>query len=896
MPLEPGQRLANYEIVAPLGAGGMGEVWRARDSRLGREVAIKALPDAFARDPERLGRFEREAKLLASLNHPNVGAIYGLEVVDGHRYLVLEDLEGETLAALVGRGPVSIGETVEICAQIAAALESAHESGIVHRDLKPGNVMLTRNGAVKVLDFGLAKAGGVGGDSDISASASPTMTYGVTQAGMVLGTAAYMSPEQARGKAVDKRTDIWSFGCVLFECLTGRQAFEGETVSDLIAHILTSEPDWNHLPAATPPRVRDLLRRCLEKDARRRLRDMGDARIELEETLAPRGSSSMAVPASVAASIDAAARPKKRRIGLELFAAIAGALAAVVATKLVSPLIGPKSLPRPSVRFEIAENDSMKLSREPSQLAVSPDGSLVVFLAGDTLNTNRLWIRPLASMTARPLPGTEDGGLPFFSPDGQSVGFFTPTKLKRVSIATGDVDEIADVKRARGGTWSRKDQIVFAPTSDGPLFVVAATGGEPRQLTTLDSTRGESGHRFPVFLPDGNHFLYSSLPPHQGKYTICAGSLAGGKPDSVATLPGGAWFVRPGWLLYQNIIGLYAQRFDPASRKVRGAPIPLRENALPSLLSGSAAVCADNGVLAFAAYKSASSRFIWIDAAGKEVGKLPFGIAQYTGDMDFSPDGRYLVYGRAEGTEATELWIGDLTTGGERRFATEPAINTGPFWSPDGSHIAYMHSEGGPQTIVIKSAQGNEPGRRYLEKDALFKVTDCWTPDGKRFLFDRQDPATRWDLWIIDIASGTAKPLLAGPFSEQFARVSPDGRYLAYVSDETGRQEIYVRPFDAPGPSYQVTTTGGIRCYWSSDSKQLCYQTFVDQYSIRAADVLPGPEFRLGPARVFQRVPAAIETGAVTPDGRYAIQLPAGRPLPAGIMVVTDWTSLLRRR
>ena len=897
MPLAPGQKLAGYEILAPLGAGGMGEVWRARDPRLGRDVAIKALPDAFARDPERLARFEREAKLLASLNHPNVGAIYGLEVVEGHRYLVLEFLEGESLSAVLARGPLPIGETIEVCAQIAGALESAHESGIVHRDLKPGNVMLTPAGAVKVLDFGLAKAGSVR-DSDVGASASPTMTYGATQAGMVLGTAAYMSPEQARGKIVDKRTDIWSFGCVLFECLTARQAFEGETVSDLIAHILTSEPDWNLLPQATPPRVRELLRRCLEKDARRRLRDMGDARIELEETLAPRGSSSMAVPSAVAAAVDAAqaaARPKKRRYGLEIGAAILGALAAVLATRLVEPLLGDRKPAMPAARFQVVESDTMKLVEDGAIVALSPDGTTMAFVAGDSVGTVRIWVRPLNADRPRMLAGTEGAQLPFFSPDGRSIGFFTETKLKRVSVASGAVDAIADVKRARGGAWNRKDQILFAPTSDGPLFVVGASGGEPRQVTTIDSTRGETGHRFPSFLPDGDHFLFASLPPRAGKYRIDAAALTGGKVDSVASLPGGVRVI-PGWLIYQNVVGLFAQRFDGGSRKLKGDPVPLRENVWVTNYSGGASAAVGNGVIAFHEFLQGPSRLVWMDANGRETGVLPFAPGLFAGDMQFSPDGRLLAFARAQEFESIELWIGDLASGGVTRFASEPAVNESPRWSTDGSRIAYMHSQSGPQTIVIRSVHGSEPPRRYLEGDLSFKRIGDWTIDDRRLIFERQDPATRWDLWILDVETGTAKPLLASPFDDSDARISPDGRLMAYTSNETGRIELYLRPFDAPGARIQVTTTGSSAAVWSADGKRLVYRVPSDPFTVRTIEVLPGPDVRLGASNVWGRVPSTIESAARSPDGRLAVQLPAGKPAPHRITVVTDWTTLLDRR
>ena len=897
MPLTPGTRLGAYEIVALLGAGGMGEVYRARDTRLGREVAIKALPDEFARDPERLGRFEREAKLLASLNHPNIGAIYGLEVVEGHRYLVLEFIEGETLSDLIARGPVPVGEAVELCAHVAAALESAHESGIVHRDLKPANVMLTRTGAVKVVDFGLAK-GGVfsASDSDPALSASPTMTYGATQAGMVLGTAAYMSPEQARGKAVDKRTDIWSFGCLLYETLTGKQAFEGETVSDLIAHILTSEPDWNALPPATPPRVRELLRRCLEKDARRRLRDMGDARNELEETLAPRGSSSMAIPTSVAAAVDAGTPRKKRRAGVEIAAAIVGALAGVVAARLVGPMLSTKEPVRPPVRFQVVGNDSMQISPEGANVALSPDGTMLAFVAGDSI-AGQLWVRPLASLVARPLAGTKNAVMPFWSPDGKSIAFFTDTKLKRVPAEGGDVDEVDDVKNARGGTWNAKGQILFAPTSDGPLFVIPAAGGDARQVTALDTTRGETGHRFPSFLPDGRHFLYSVLPPRDGKFTIRVGDLDGGKTDSVAALGSGARYAAPGYLIYQNGLALTALRFGASSHKVKGPPVTLREASNVTNYSGAASfTVADGRALVYAPYVIANSHIVWCDRSGRELTPLPFEPGQYFGDFKFSPDGKSLAVTRATGTDPPQIWIGDVERGVMTPLAQEPIINASPRWSPDGTRVVYMNSTVGPQHFVIRSVRGSEPTRSYLESDPSFKAADGWSPDGKTILYSRQAAATRWDLYLLDVETGATRPFLATTHSEQSGEISPDGRWVTYLSDKTGRPEVFVTSYPTPGAEYQVTTTGGIRTGWFSDAKRITFGAFPDPFAVKVADVLPGPDFRIGPATTFARVPTAIQGGDMTRDGRLAVQLPTGAPPPTVLTVVLDWAGALRRR
>ncbi|MEP7028365.1 MAG: protein kinase [Candidatus Eisenbacteria bacterium] len=904
MPLTPGQKLASYEILAPLGAGGMGEVWRARDTRLGREVAIKALPDAFAQDPERLARFEREAKLLASLNHPNIGAIYGFEVVDGHRYLVLEFIEGDTLEDMLLRGPLPVGEAIEICGHVASALESAHESGIVHRDLKPANVMLTRVGTVKVLDFGLAK-GGVTSDSDPALSASPTMTYGATQAGMVLGTAAYMSPEQARGKAVDKRTDIWSFGCVLFECLTGKQAFEGETVSDLIAHILTSDPDWNALPPATPPRVRELLRRCLEKDARRRLRDMGDARIELEEVLSPRGSaSSAAVSASIAGAVDAAtaaqaSRKRSAGVGMQIAAAIVGAVLAVIATKLISPLVGGKpDAARVPVRFEIPEAPGMAINLDGANQAISPDGTRIVFVAGDSLKS-RLWVRTLETLSARPLDGTEDGTLPFWSPDGRNIGFFTETKLKRVHVSGGEVDELCDVKRARGGTWNQRDQILFAGTSDGPLSVIAAAGGEPHQVTVIDSASGETAHRSPEFLPDGKHFLFSSLPPRQGKFTIKVGELGGAKPESLLTTSSGVRYARPGYLLSLSRNVLTALPFDLSSRRGKGSPIVLRDLINPSSYSGAAGFSvSEGGRIAYPSFLMARSRLVWFDPITGATTNTPIEPAQYLGGISLSPDDRRVATTRAEGSDDPEIWVGDLERGVISRFSQEHGACDNPAWSPDGRFIAYSTSTVGPQSLVVRALSGDPAPRTFGAADPAFKFLRGWTPDGSMLVYGRQAAATRWDIWLQPVEPGApARAYLQSPFNETYGEVSPDGRWMAYLSDESGRTEVYVQSFPTPGSKYQVTTGGTGPVAWSPGGKGLMFGLEKDPSALQVAEVIPGPEFRLGPAHSRARLPSAILGGNGAHGGRRVLLVVIeGNSPTRSLTVVLDWTAALREK
>ena len=887
MRLDPGTRLGPYEITAPLGAGGMGEVYRARDARLARDVAIKALPEAFARDPERLARFEREAKLLASLNHANVGAIFGLEEADGQRFLVLELVEGETLAARLARGTLPLLESLDVCRQIAAALESAHESGVVHRDLKPGNVVLTPAGVVKVLDFGLAKAGPQAAASDPGLSASPTMTYAATGTGVVLGTAAYMSPEQARGKPVDKRTDIWSFGCVLYECLTGRQCFSGETVSDMIASILQAEPAWNALPAQTPARVRELLRRCLEKDARRRLRDIGDARLELEDVLAARNSSTSVAAAGPDLAQRRGALPP---IAIAIVAALIGLIAGGFAGRLMTH--APARAP---VRFEIADAEGMDFGTDGQQSALSPDGRMLAFVAGDSIKS-KLWVRSLETLAARPLEGTDDAALPFWSPDSRNIGFFTNTKLKRIPAAGGDADVLCDVKRARGGAWNRAGVIVFAPLSDGPLYRVSATGGDPQPVTRLDSLRHETGHRFPEFLPDGRHFLYSALPPNDGKFDIYVGALDSPGREHLLAAGSGVLYAEPGSLLYLRNGTIVAQAFDAARRRLKGEPVSLRDGAAGTSFAGGAGFSASQeGTLAYLTIKLTNAHLVWADLQGRPTGEVPVEPAPYY-NVQISPDGRRVALVRATSTQETAIWVVDLERGVGTRISQEAGACEAPAWSPDGTRIAYSVSVLGPQRFVVRPADGGGTAETYLASDPAFKELYGWSRDGRYLLFGRQDPVTRWDLWLLPMdGDHTPRLYLGTPFSEQAASVSRDNRWLSYRSDESGRPEIYVQSFPTPGSKYQVTNSGGAFGAWMPGGRQIVFAQAPNPRAVRVADILPGSEFHLGPSHVLGAVPEESRGADLSPDGkRLLLLMPAGRPPANAIAVVLDWPGTLR--
>jgi len=881
MALTAGTRLGTYEIVAPLGVGGMGEVYRARDTRLERSVAIKSLPAEFAQDPERLSRFEREAKLLASLSHPNIAGIYGLEEVDGARYLVLEFVEGETLADRLARGPLPLHETVEVAMQIAAGVEAAHENGVVHRDLKPGNVMLTASGEVKVLDFGLAKAGmAEQSESQLNLSASPTMTSAATQDGVILGTAAYMSPEQARGRVVDKRTDIWSFGCVLYECLTGRQAFEGETVSDLIAHILKADPDWTALPPETPTRVRRLLRRCFEKDHRRRLRDLGDARIELEDQ-----ADSDLQDSSITAGRGGGhfiGRGRLAVLGLLLIAV------SVLATLGVWRGLHPAP-PEHLVRFEIADTPQLTIAEDGFNSVISPDGRMVVFLARGP-NGNRLWVRSLETLDTRPLEGTDDAYEPFWSPDSRHIGFFRVWKLYRVPVAGGKVEELCASSSARGGTWNRQDVILFA-SSDGPLFKVSASGGDPERITQLDSTRAETGHRSPEFLPDGRHYLYSTLPPKDGKYDIYLGELGSPTPQFVLSADSGVRYAPGGYLLYRRNGSLAVQRFAMSSLPLEGEPVIVHESMAGSMAAGCPgfSVSAD-GTLVYATFKLRETRLAWMDADGHEVAGVPIDPAPYS-QMDLSSDGRSVALVRTVNEFQSEIWIGDLERGVMTRFSREPVQCEFPRWSPDGTRIAYTISDGGPQSIVVRSVVNPLEAEILLRSDPKYKRLDTWLPDGRSLLYASQDPETGYDLWMLPVdGDREPKACVRTPFREGGGRVSPDGRWLAYGGNESGTWEEYVQPFGTPGARYQVTKGGGVGVRWLRGGKQLAYLPVSSATTVKIADVIPGDAFRLGPERTFCELARDQIATRITSDGERILSLlPAGEPAPNSITVVLDW-------
>jgi Tol biopolymer transport system component len=876
MPLAFGTRLGPYEILAPIGAGGMGEVYRARDTKLERDVAIKVLPAALAQDPERLARFEREAKVLASLNHPNIAQIYGIE----DRALVMELVPGESL-----KGPLPLETALNYARQIADALEAAHEKGIIHRDLKPANIMITPAGVVKVLDFGLAA---VAQSSDPSNPAnSPTLTVSPTRAGMILGTAAYMSPEQARGKVVDKRADIWAFGVVLFEMLTGQQLFEGETVSDTLAQVLTKEPDWERVSA----KVQRLLKKCLEKDPKKRLRDIGDAWELLDDA-----------PAATA--------PSPSRLGM------AGWVAAGVVTAIAAALAVVHFREKPAVkemvRFDISAPANTTVG---DNSAVSPDGRKIAFVATGVDHKRMIWVRSLNFEEARSLAGTEDiTGDPFWSPDSRFLAFGSGGKLKRIEAAGGPAQTLCDAPTFNAGFWTSDNRILFGTL--GPVQQVSAAGGMPTPLTTLDHSRNELAHAAPVMLPDGNHFVYSrvSIPLENGGVYI--GSLDA-KPEQQSTkrllpdtspavyvpsplagdAPGFLLFMR-GLTLASNETGtLMAQPFDPKRLELSGEAVPIAEQVTASFSASR------NGVLAFrTGGTQGDSQLTWYDRKGSVLSTAGE-IGEYQ-QLTVSPDEKRLAYQRG-----SDLWLFEFARGVNTKFTFgNPSVS--PAWSADGSRIVFISIRGSGYGIYQKAS--NLAGQEeLLFQSPEVKGAPNWTHDGKFLMYNAlSSDGKQGDLWILPVGGSASdrKPLsfLRTEFNEFDGRFSGDGRWAAYVSNQSGKNEIYVLPFDASNPGspaagglHQVSQDGGTDVHWSGDGKELFYLA-PDGYLMSVDVSAAGGTLQTGaPQRLFKS-PASSGSWDVSADGkRFLSAAPPASSVASAASppyhVVMNWTELLKR-
>jgi serine/threonine-protein kinase len=892
MALASGTRLGSYEVVAQIGAGGMGEVYQAHDTKLGRDVAIKVLPEAFAHDPERLSRFQREAKMLAALNHPNIATIHGLEQSGGMSYLVMELVSGETLAERVKAGLLGIEEALKIAVQIAEALEAAHEKNIIHRDLKPANVKVTPEGKVKVLDFGLAKAfAGDATNEDIGNS--PTLSMAATMQGVILGTAAYMSPEQAKGKAVDKRTDIWAFGCVLYELLTGKQSFHGEDITDILAAVVRAEPDWNLLPLSTPTKIRDLLSRCLQKDKRLRLRDAGDAQIEIQEALT-------APVIEIAVTAAPATRSWRERLA---WPAVAGVLALIaVASTIGFMLRAPK--PQQPVRLSAEIGVDANLYTEYGASAIlSPDGPRLALVAIGADEKRRIYVRSLDQLQATVLSGTENARDPFFSPDGQWLGFFADGKLKKVSVQGGAAVTLCDVPNDRGGSWGDDGSIVFTADNRGGLSKASASGGTPQPLTTLDKRTSENTHRWPQVLPGSKAVLFMSAAA--GGTTagfedgdIVVYSIASGQRKTVQRGGFYARYLPSGHVVYMHEGTLFAVPFDLKRLEVTGQPAPILEGVLTTPgYAGAQFSFSETGSLAYIAGRAVGVNvsIYWMDREGKftPLRQTP---GNYTNPM-FSPDGKRLALEINDG-KRTDIWVYEWERDALTRLTFAGEANVSPVWTPDGQRIVYSSREtGGALNLWWIRADGAGAAQRLTESKNP-QYARSWRPDGKFLAFHELNPSTNFDVMTLPIEGneksgwkpGEPKPFVNSAFIEVEPAFSPDGRWIAYVSNESGSFEVYVRPFPGPGGKWQISTGGGPK--WSRNGRELFYRT-VDNKIMVVTYTASGDFFRADKPQLwspgqFTATAAANYNFDLHPDGkRFAVLKTPGTEQTAAVNKVS---------
>ena len=898
------QSIAHYRITDKIGQGGMGEVYRATDTKLNRDVALKLLPDLFSKDPDRMARFSREAQVLASLNHPNIASIHGLEESGGKRALVMELVEGETLQERLKRGPIPLEEALTIAKQIAEALEEAHEHGIIHRDLKPANVKITPKGTVKVLDFGLAKAleGEVGSGSSPDLSQSPTLSAAATAAGVIMGTAAYMSPEQARGQKVDRRADIWSFGVLLYEMLTGKQTFTGDTVSDVLAAVLRSDIDLNAVPGDVPPVIRQLLRRCLARDRKRRLQAIGDARIAIEECLE---NPAVQVESAVRPSTTVG-RPLWQRALPWVLLAITGALAAALAAAL---WLEPED---PTMRLSVEVGDQPFATSPGPRIALSPDGTWLAYLVGDNAN-QELRIRPLNQLEGLTLAGgggTDIPYNPFFSPDSKWVGYVTTAELRKVPVTGGTPLTLCKLERGRGATWGPDDTIVFSPNPNSGLFRVPATGGEPEPLTTLDEAKGEATHRWPQFLPGGEAVLFTSHTLPAGGFdqaTIEVVMLKTGERKIIHRGGTHGRYVPSGHLVYVNQATLFAAPFDLNRLEMTGSPAPVVQEVDWSIGSGSAGFSfSDTGNLAYVRGDSSVPEYpvVWVDRNG---GTRPLWEERGSyANPRLSPDGNRLSLTVLRNNN-WDIWVYDIERGVSTRLTFEESVETEQIWSPDGQYLIFSSDRDGPDNLYRKRSDGSGELERVSEAEQA-QWASSWSPDGRSVTY--MTSTTALDLWILPL-EGDRKPelYLSTPFAESDAAFSPDGRWLAYGSNESGRSEVYVRPFPPGGGKWQVSDNGGGFPRWSRDGRELFYRT--DDGIMVASVEGTGDTFRAGkPRAVLQGsfrggtdgIALAGNTFAdyeVAPDSQSFVMFPSaedsGQIEHPHVTLVTHWFDELRR-
>ncbi len=883
MTLAPGTKLGPYEIVAPIGAGGMGEVYRARDARIGREVAVKVLPAAFSKDPERLRRFEQEARSAGVLNHPNILAIHDVGTHDAMPYVVSELLDGETLRDRLKLGALPPRKAVDIGIQIAQGLAAASEHGIVHRDLKPENLFVTNDGRVKILDFGLAKL--IAPDRDRAPHASAPTIQVDSGPGTVWGTVGYMSPEQVRGNPVDHRSDIFALGAILYEMLSGKRAFQGASPADTVSAILKEDPrDLTEIVVAIPPALERVVRHCLEKNPGERFQSARDLAFDLAEISGV--SRTQAVP------IEKSKPSILARLGMA--AAVLVILAGAI---LVLPrALGPRG-ENPVMRLliDLPPGSGLGLINNP---AISPDGSMVVFSVVDTSGISSLWLRRLDSLTPRLLAGTKEAIDPFWSPDCRSIGFFAGGKLRRLAVAGGPVQVLCDAGSPRGGTWSKEDVIVFAPGASGGLYRVDAAGGDPVLVTSPDSSRGETAHRYPCFLPDGEHFLFLATPERNGLHDVFAGSIGSDQRKLLLHATRAPQYAAPGFLLYSRGDLLMGQRFDPDRIELRGDAVTIAETPNSSQFVGSPTASASNtGVIAYRRETVGNTELGWYNRRGELISRIPSPPGQFVGPR-VSPDGTQVVLSGLEGTNV-DLWLVDLRRGTSTRLTSDPGQESGPQWSRDETRIVYNSDRLGAAAFFVKSTRGANDELLHRFPTPWTSIWD-WSGDGRYVVFREIDAVNGFDLWILPMF-GDRKPFpyLNTRFEEGPASVSPSGHWMAYISDESGQREVYVQTFPEPGDKQQVSVDGGIVPRWSRDGRELLY-LHPGGRVMSAAIRADAASIDIGVPRTLFTWPAetlARFRGADTaPGGRFIMAFETSGGASKVPTLILNWPELMKRK
>ena len=879
MALAVGARLGSYEIQSALGAGGMGEVYRARDTKLGRDVALKIPPDTFTHDPDRLARFRREAHILASLNHPHIGAIYGLDEANGTQFLVLELVDGEDLAHRLKRGPLPVDETLPIARQIADALEAAHEKGVIHRDLKPANIALTRGGQVKVLDFGLAKTVVPGVAPDLASSPTITSPAMMTQVGVILGTARYMSPEQAKGRPADTHSDVWAFGCVLYEMLAGRPPFAGDTISETLAAVLKQEPDWQALPVDTPPGIRSLIRRCLKKEPVARLHDIADARIEIQEAIAE--------PAAMTPT------GTHRRAAARWTRAIPWAVAAV---SFAAALLVVQQAPRgiesragPVTRLDLNLPEGVELATPyPPAVALSNDGTRIAFV-GVLRGTRQVFTRRLDQFETVAIRGTESANTVIMSPDGRALGFITADlTLKRVSLTDGLVMTVEhDVDFIAGAAWGADDRITFVRA--GALWQVPASGGTAKQLTTLDSGKGELLHAWPTLIAQGRILLFASITGSSRDAShIEALSLATGQRRVIVESGTFPLFAPSGHLVFFRDGALLGAPFDVDRLEVTGPVVRVLENlAAGNTMDAPLAALSNSGSLAYAPSDAGTTRLVWVSRQGvaQPITETP---RRYMYPR-LASDGRRTVV-----AAAGDLWIQDLARATFTRLTSERTVgNVFPVWTPDGTRVLFRTSTGMYWTA------GDGSGDPHAIAGAISGDIPCSvSPDGDTLVFMRQTAQTSRDVYVLSLhGQRPPRPVVNTPAFEGGPQFSPDGRWIAYTSDDSGQMQVYVRPFPGPDRRWTVSTQGGTQPAWNRNGKEIFYRL---GNKMMVVDVSAGADLTLSQPRqlfdqryVFQNV--SVANYDVSLDGQRFVMIKdeagSGR-----LNVVLNWFTELKAR